>query len=272
MKYGFWLMIFFVIIACVVTKRPTNENSGMKYLILNPSIRIVNFDPLGHIYVLDENDQLSKYDTTGQLLCHVVNNNLGEAHSLDVGNPFKTLVFYRDQQTILIYDRTLSEMQRIRLSDWGLHDVTAVSLSPDNAIWVFDGTNRVLVKLDDNGNELLTSDPFDIISLGSPRPDFIFDMDQFLLLKESNHPISVFDDFGKFLYNMDINKDTFFSVSTKYVVMGSGRSIQMYDIAERKYVAPVFLKDNVGENKINLSGGRYYLVDSKGIYIVMSEE
>ncbi|MGB4849580.1 MAG: hypothetical protein WBP41_16775 [Saprospiraceae bacterium] len=271
MKYGFWLMICFVIMACAVTKHPTNENSGMKYLILNPSIRIVDFDPLGHVYILDENDRLSKYDTTGQLLCHVVNNNLGEANSLDVGNPFKTFVFYRDQQTILIYDRTLSEIQRIRLSDWGLHDVTAAGLSPDNAIWVFDGTNRVLVRLDDHGNALLTSDPFDIIGPGSPRPDFIFDMDQYLLLKESNHPISVFDDFGKFLYNADINKDTFFSVSTKYVVTGSGKYIQMYDIAERKYVAPVLLKENVGEKKIYPSGGRYYVVDGKGIYKVNSE-
>ncbi len=264
-------MICAMIMACAVTKQPAIENSGMKYLILNSSIRIVDFDPLGLVYILDENSQLSKYDTTGQLLSHVVNNNLGEAHSLDVGNPFKTFVFYRDQQTILIYDRTLSEIQRIRLSEWGLHDVTAAGLSPDNAIWVFDGSNHVLVKLDDHGNALLTSDPFDIIGAGSHRPDFIVDMDQYLLLKESNHPISVFDDFGKFLYNADISKDTFFSVSTKYVMTSSGKSIQMYDISERKYATPVFLKENVGENIIYLSGGQWYVVDGKGIYKVKSE-
>lgn len=264
-------MIFLFITACALTKRPLTENTGMKYFILNPSVRIVDFDPLGHVYILDENDRLSKYDTTGQLLCHVVNNNLGEAHSLDVGNPFKTFVFYRDQQTILIYDRTLSEIQRIRLSDWGLQDVTAACLSPDNAIWLFDGTHRVLLKLDDHGNALLTSDPFDIIGPGSPRPDFIFDIDQYLLLKEKNHPISVFDDFGKFLYNADINKDAFFSVSTKYVVTGTGTHIQMYDVAERKNVASVFLKKNVGANKIYMSGGRYYVLDGKGISVVNSE-
>ncbi|HZV68715.1 MAG TPA: hypothetical protein VFG10_04195 [Saprospiraceae bacterium] len=269
MKYLFSLLIISLSAAgCTTARHSSKENDGLNYLILNPAIRFLDFDPLGNLYILDETDRVSKYDTTGKLLFHVVNNNLGEAHSIDVGNPFKTMVFYRDQQTILLYDRTLSEIQRIRLAEWKLHDITAACLSPDNALWMFDGTNRVLIKSGDDGNALLTSDPFDIIAPASVRPDFIYDLDHFLLLKETSHPVSVFDDFGKFIYNVEIPVEEFFSVSSPFVITGTGNEIQMYDIAERKFLTPVLVKTNVENNRIYKSGNKYYATDGKGIYIL----
>lgn len=245
-----------------------NEVSVMHYLIPAAGIRILEFDPLGNLYILDEKDRISKYDTTGHLLSHVVNQDLGEAHSLDVGNPFKTMIFYRDQQVILIYDRTLSEIQRIRLNDWGLNDVTSACLSPDNAFWIFDGKNKVLVKLTNSGHALVSSDPFDILNAGSPRPDFIYDLDHFLLVKEVYHPISVFDDFGKFLYTTDILKESFFSLSSKFIVTSSDQSLQRYDIVDRKMLSPISLKENMSGDKVYLYGDRIFGVDRKGVYII----
>ena len=261
-------MISLSVTGCSTARHPSKENDQLNYLILNPAIRIFDFDPLGNLYILDETDKVSKFDTTGRLLFHVVNNNLGEAHSIDVGNPFKTMVFYRDQQTILLYDRTLSEIQRIRLADWQLHDITAACLSSDNALWMFDGTNRVLIKTGDDGNAILTSDPYDIIDPGSARPDFIYDLDHFLLLKETNHPVSVFDDFGNFINNLEIPKVDFFSVSSPFVITGSGNEIQMYDISERKFMSPTILKTNLENSRIYKSGNKYYAVDGKGVYIL----
>src|SRR6185503_11993002 len=139
MRYFLWITFGLIFPGCTVSKHPLSSRDQLKYFIVNPSIRMLDFDPLGNLYIVDSNDRLIKYDSTGHVLSNVVNNNLGQVHGLDVGNPFKTMVFYRDQQTIIIYDRTLSEMQRIHLTDWSLHDVTAACLAPDNAIWVFDG-------------------------------------------------------------------------------------------------------------------------------------
>ena len=121
------------------------------YFILAEGIRIAKMDHLGNIYIVDDQNRLSKFDTTGLRMFNVVNNNLGEIHSIDVGNPFKIMTFYRDQQTILLLDNTLSEIQRIRIADWKLQDVTAACLSPDNALWLFDGTNKTLIKMEDSG-------------------------------------------------------------------------------------------------------------------------
>jgi hypothetical protein len=228
----------------------------------------MDFDPLGNLYIVDGNDRLIKYDSTGHMLFNVVNNNLGQVHSLDVGNPFKTMTFYRDQQTILIYDRTLSEIQRIRLSDWDLHDVTAACLAPDNAIWVFDGLKKVLVKMNPTGDAILTSDPFDILRPASARPDFIYDADHFLVLKETGFPITIFDDFGKYLYAAGIKESESFSVSNQYIVMSSGSSIGMYDIVKRQMQTPISVKENLTGKRIYFFANRFFISDEKGIYML----
>ena len=268
MKYFFLLAITILSQACSTSKHPVANADGTKYLILNSSIRILDFDPLGHIYILDGTDRLSKYDTSGHLLYHVVNNNLGEPHSLDVGNPFKTMIFYRDQQTILLYDRTLSEIQRIHLVDWNLHDVTAACLSPDNAIWVFDGSGKVLIKTNQLGDAIVTSDPFDILKPGSPRPDFIYDVDHWLVLKAINHPIAIFDDFGKYLYTTEFKNNELFSINNHMIIMGLGESIWRYDVSDRFMQAPISMKENIEDKRICQFANQFYVADDHGIYIL----
>ena len=120
MKIIAFILIIFFIQSCETTRRPVTSTQARDYFILSPAIKGMEIDPLGHFYILDESDRLSKYDTTGLLLHHVVNPNLGHVHSIDVGNPFKILVFYRDQQSVILYDKTLSEIQRIQLTNWML--------------------------------------------------------------------------------------------------------------------------------------------------------
>ena len=266
MKYGLLLIISFCITSCGASKHQASDQKAVAYLIVHPSIRILDIDPLGNLYILDANDRLSKYDTAGHLLYHVVNNNLGQVHSLDVGNPFKTMVFYRDQQMILLYDRTLSEIQLFRLSDWDLHDITAACLSSDNAIWLFDGMNKVLLKTNQSGGAIVTSDPFDMIRPASTRPDFIHDMDHLLLLKEINQPVSVFDDFGKYLYSTIPHEAEIFSVMDHILVTGSASSIQLYDLEDRIMLDSIPQGEDMTGKHVYLFAGHLYVYDDRGVY------
>src|SRR5688572_24447193 len=173
MKRHFHMVWFLLFFACVAKNQPVSHLNAPDYFILRDDIQMMDMDHLGNIYIVDESDRLFKFDTTGQLTYMVVNNNLGHIHSIDVGNPFKIMTFYKDQQTIILYDNTLSEIQRIPLIEWELQDVTAANLSSDNAIWVFDGANKVLMKMSDKGDPVLTSDPFDILNTPTNRPDYI---------------------------------------------------------------------------------------------------
>ncbi len=261
------LAFVLVFLSCVAKNQPAASYFSPDYIFLQQDIQLMELDPLGNIYLVDGSDRLLKFDTAGQLLFTVVNNNLGRVHNLDVGNPFKILAFYRDQQTLLLYDRTLSEIQRIPLILWGLQDVTAACLSPDNAIWVFNGMNKVLMKMSDKGDPIVTSDPFDIIRPASSRPDFIYDVDHLLLLKEESKPLSLFNDFGNHLRSLEID-DEVFSVSNDVLIINKGSFILLRRIQDGEEIISYPLQDNMVDKRIHFSAHHFYGMDDKGVFIV----
>lgn len=265
MKFIF--LSLFILVGCVAKNQPATSYHTPDYFILVDEIQLMEIDPLGNMFLVDATDRLSKFDTTGQQLFNVVNNNLGRIHSIDVGNPFKILIFYRDQQTILLCDNTLSEIQRIKLGQWDLQDVSAVCLSPDNAIWLFNGLKKELIKMDDKGNPILISDPFDIIQPPTSRPDFIYDIDHWLLLKETGQPIAVFDDFGNYLHPLNV-EDENFSISNDKLVVHKNTSVTLYSIQNSEEDIIYDLQGPWIDQKIYLFGNRFYAFDKKGVYLI----
>ncbi|HUR29810.1 MAG TPA: hypothetical protein VMZ69_00190 [Saprospiraceae bacterium] len=265
MKASWLPIIIFMFLGCVAKNQPSITLNPRDYFILNKTIQLMEMDHLGNIYLVDDSDQLIKFDTTGQLLHTVVNNNLGHIHSVDVGNPFKIMVFYRDQQTVVLYDRTLSEIQRIPLIQWDLHDVTAVNLSPDNALWLFNGESKVLMKMSDKGDPILTSDPFDIIASPSARPDFIYDADHFLLIKEKGKPIAVFNDFGGYVNTLD-NMGEYFTIVNNTLIFPSEMNIRFYKPVQQEFTA-MPIGERITDQRVYYYNGRFYIPDEKGIYI-----
>ncbi|MEO5905785.1 MAG: hypothetical protein ABIQ11_03615 [Saprospiraceae bacterium] len=271
MKYKLMIAAILFFVACVATKQPAAQHIAREYFILYPEIKSMDIDGLGNLFVLDEDDRLTKFDSTGQIRHHVINPNLGSVHSVDIGNPFKVMVFYRDQQTIVLYDRTLSELQRIRLADWEVKDITATGLSSDNAIWIFDGTNKVLRKMDDKGNAILTSDPFDMIRPPSMRPDYIYDVNHYLLLKEVSQPMAVFDDFAHYIQPLnDIGEN--FSLTDQVLIYPSGAEIRLFDIAGLKYQNALPVEQKMTDFRVHYFSNRIYGQDDKGIFILDVKE
>lgn len=254
-------------LSCATKSQTASTTASTDHYVLHDAIRMMEFDPLGHLYLVDASDRLLKFDTTGILAHSVVNNNLGQIHSLDVGNPFKIMLFYRDQQTIILYDRTLSEIQRIPLIQWELQDVTAAGLAPDNALWLFNGLKKVLVKMSDTGDPILTSDPFDILNPVSARPDFIYDTDHFLLLKEAGQPMALFNDFGNYLRPLNIN-DELFSISKDGLVIHKNSSFVLFRIEDQSEIPFFSIQEPWIDKKTLLFEDKLYYFDHKGIFSV----
>ncbi|MDQ3016282.1 MAG: hypothetical protein M3R25_06145 [Bacteroidota bacterium] len=266
MKYLMTSLIAFYCLSCQTSRNPTATLQHRDYLILLSDIDIMDVDPLGNLYIVDGNERLTKCDSTAIRQFHIVNTNLGDVHSIDVGNPFKIMMFYRDQQTILLLDKTLSEIQRIQLPDWGVADITAACLAPDNAIWIFNGTKKTLVKMDDSGNAILTSDPFDMIGPGAIRPDFILDTDNYLILSEHNNPISLFNDFGNYVRDLS-EIPTSFSMAENKLIYQKENRILSYDLTSQRYFPELKMTES-SPQKLYAFGDHYYSVDPKGIYVI----
>ena len=265
MKATPYLIAFFMLLGCVAKNQPTIPHSPRDYFILNSAIQLMEMDHLGNIYIVDDSDHFIKFDSTGLLLHNVVNNNLGDIHTVDVGNPFKVMVFYRDQQTVVLYDRTLSEIQRIPLIQWDLADITAANLSPDNALWLFNGESKVLMKMSDKGDPILTSDPFDIINPPLNRPDFIYDADDLLILKEKGKPIAVFNDFGGYVRTLE-DVGEYFTIVNNTLIFPSEMNVRFYQPVQQEFIT-MPIDEKIVDARVYYYNGKLYIPDEKGIYI-----
>lgn len=105
-------------------------------------------DPNGNIYLVN-GSKLSKLDENGKLLRSFDDSFLGDIYSVDVDNPMKIMVFYRESGKIVFLDDRLSPvMEPLDLFNHGYSTVVFASYSTDNLIWLYDATSHELICID----------------------------------------------------------------------------------------------------------------------------
>ncbi|MCH5715830.1 hypothetical protein [Niabella hibiscisoli] len=102
-------------------------------------------DNLDNIYLLGASNQLKKLNANGDSVS-VFNDikKFGEASLVDVSNPVKILLYYKGFSTIAILDGMLNLKNTIDLRRQNIFNVTAVGLSYDGKIWMYDDMDNVL--------------------------------------------------------------------------------------------------------------------------------
>jgi len=161
-------------------------------------------DNLGNIFLISQNNQVKKLDQNFDSVA-VFNDvrRYGDLYTLDVNNPLKIALFYRDFTTILVLDRFLNIRNTIDLRNAGILQAKAIAQSYDNNYWVFDELNGKLKKIDDNGNVLLESPDFRILFSYEYNPQQIIDTDGALYLYDAKKGWLIFDYYGTFKKHID---------------------------------------------------------------------
>lgn len=156
-------------------------------------------NPAGELFVINTANDLIKYNTGGDSV-GVFNDvkKYGKLSYVEAQNPWKTLLFYENFQTIVLLDKYLKNLGSIKLPDKGIFDVRAVTTSYDNRIWVFDGREFKIKKLDDNGNTLMASIDLRQVLDVAPSPVWMGDKEGFLYLYDPENGMYVFDYYGSF--------------------------------------------------------------------------
>ena len=133
--------VFLRAVARVMAQDPPCRGAAAADFVLTLTISqdIVDFsvDNLGNIYVINSDNQLKKLSPKGDSLA-VFNDvrRYGKIGSIDVTNPLKILVYYRDFTTIIELDRFLNLINTIDLRNQNILQAKAVGLAYDNNIWV----------------------------------------------------------------------------------------------------------------------------------------
>lgn len=188
-----------------------------------------NFD---NIYIISSTGQIKKFNANGDSVA-VYNQvkNFGNLYSIDVTNPLKILLFYKDFSTIVILDRFLANLSTIDLRKLSILQPDAVGLSYDNKIWVFDEYDNKLKKIDEYGNILLETPDFRTIFNENIAPQKIISDNGFVYLADTANGVYVFDNYGSFKKIIPLKNWQSIAVNNSNVISTNNEMITVYNTA-----------------------------------------
>lgn len=225
-----------------------------------------NVDNLDNIYLVNSNNQLKKINNNGDSV-GVFNDvrKYGKLYSIDVTNPLKLLLYYRNFSTIVVLDRFLNIRNVINLRRQNIFNVKAIATSYDNNIWLFDEGDAKLKKIDDNGEVLTETVDCRLLFDTVPSPEQIIDQDGFVNLYDPEKGFYIFDIYGSlkskmaFLHwkNVEvINKNLYgFSDSLLYQYLPG-------TLQTKEYTLPSFFKNAI---QVKAANNKLYLLNDKAV-------
>lgn len=225
-------------------------------------------DNLDNVYLLNSRNQVKKIDSNGDSVA-VFNDvkKYGKASLIDVSNPLKVLLYYKDFTTIVVLDRFLNVRNTIDLRKQNIYQARAIGQSYDNKIWVYDEIENKLKKIDEDGTLLQETTDFRFLIGSAPTPLKIFDENKYVYLYDSTMGVYVFDYYGALKNNIMIHNWHNFKVVGKNIYGSKSDTLYRYEISNFVYdewKLPPQLKD---ARSFNFTTTRLYALKADGIEV-----
>jgi len=155
-------------------------------------------DKLGNLFLIGPNgSQFTQYNKHGDSINHYDNiSSYGQITSLDVSNPLKLAVYYRDFGTIVVLDRFLSPVNTIDLKKAGIWDAQTVATSYDNQYWVYDKQEARIKKVNGQSKVTFASSDLRQVFDNGLDPVRLLDRDGLLYAYDPTYGWYIFDYYG----------------------------------------------------------------------------
>ena len=184
------MLLFLLFSLFVSALPPVNAQETIPTDIFGKKITL---DTQGNVYVTS-GPSLYKLDGNGQLLYKYVAPLSGEITSLDVDDPMKIMLFFKESGKIIFLNDKLAPLtQQLDLFSCHYHNISLVAYSTDNTLWLYDFINQELINVDfflkELGKNPLTEqrlNPIQLLSVQEKR----------LVLNDPATGILIFDAFG----------------------------------------------------------------------------
>lgn len=222
-------------------------------------------DNLGSLYLIGSNQELKKLDAAFDSL-GLFNDvrRFGTLYAMDVSNPLRVILWYKDFATLVILDRFLKQRTSVNLNNVGILQCTAVAQSYDNNIWIFDDLESKLKKIDETGNLLLESADFRMLFDSPPHPHRLEDFNKQLYAYDSAKGLLMMDYFGAY--------QKLLPYTGWKNLQGIGKGLIATDATHLIYLKADGINMNKIEltqemrtaKKIKMQGNRLFVHDSKG--------
>jgi hypothetical protein len=231
---------------------------------------IIDFtvDNLDNIYILNNRNQLKKFNTNGDSVA-IFNDvkKFGKVSFIDASNPLKVLLYYKDFSMVVMLDRFLNIRNTIDLRKQNIFRVKAIGQSYDNKIWVYDELDNKLKKIDEDGKLLQETPDFRLLLGQAPSPVKIFDENKYVYLYDSLQGVYVFDYYGALKNNIMILKWDNFKVAGKYIFGSRTDTLYRYVISTFQYDEWKMPEQIFRSRRFNFTSSRLYALKNDGIEI-----
>jgi hypothetical protein len=228
----------------------------------------MDIDILDNIYLVTTGNQLKKINSNGDS-AGVFNDvkKYGNPSLIDVSNPLKILVYYKNYSTVVILDRLLTFRNSINFRKTNIFSVKTLATSYDNNLWLFDEQDFKLKKIDDDGKLLLETTDMRLLMDSVPQPSQIIDRDNFVYLYDELRGFYVFDYYGTYRNNLPFLHWEHAAVSGSKLYGFVNHRLLSYELKSltlKEYILPSFFGDYTDIKTMN---GKVYLLKKDGVEI-----
>jgi hypothetical protein len=223
-------------------------------------------DGVGNLYLLTSGNQLKKFSSQGDSVA-VFNDvrRFGNVSYIDVSNPLRPLVYYKNFSTVVLLDRLLTVRTTLNLRKVQIFRVNAITTSYDNNLWIFDEQDFKLKKITEEGRVLLESIDPRLSADKTPSPLFIADTENFIYLYDPIIGLIVFDQYTAYKNTIPLTGWNALSVSNNRIFGLKGNTIIMYD-PEKKDTRSFTLPSGFSNaSAIRAAGNKVYVLDKEGV-------
>ena len=261
-------LIFFLLIMLFDKSNAQKDSTFKLVRVIKGDIVSFTVDNLDNIYILNSRNQVKKLSPEGDSIA-VYNDvkRFGTATLIDVSNPMKVLLFYRDFATVVSLDRLLNMRNSIDLRKQNVLQAKAIGQSYDNKIWVYDEVENKLKKIDEDGKLLLETSDFRLVLGQSPQPTKLFDESKYVYLYDPALGVYVFDYYGSLKNNIMIIGWQNFKVVDKFIYGSKNDTLYRYEINTFRYDEWKMPAEIAHSKAFNFTSARLYALKNDAIEI-----
>lgn len=245
----------------------TKSNSAFSYVSFIPGVyTYMDIDVTGNIYLITEQNQLKKIKSNGDSVASFNDvKKFGNPSLIDVSNPLKIPVYYKNYSTVVILDRFLTFRNSINFRKENIFKVRTLATSYDNNLWIFDEQDFKLKKINDAGIVLRETTDWRQIFDTVPNPSLIIDRENFVYLYDENRGFYIFDYYGSFKTALPFLKWEHVAVTSNRLMGFVKDTLYSYELNSfnlKTYKLPEFFKDYTDIKAMN---GKVYLLKKSGV-------
>lgn len=205
-----------------------SQSDSLKNHISIDKIRgeFITVDSQGNLYIL-QNSYLYKYSLNGEFQYSYTNFALGSITSVDVSNPSKIMLFFKEAGVLLFLNEQLSSItEKIDLTALNFNTISLAAFSTTNNIWLYDYANMDLISLDfymNLKNKIQYS--FEICQ---PIQMTVINEKQIAIFSPETG-IRFFDSFGTYIKNIAITSDNYIQITDGFIYYLKGDILHCYN-------------------------------------------